>query len=685
MTLADFSDRLKHARTALDEGRLRDTETDARAVLNAEPNNSDALFLLGAVALRTGQAEMASQLLMQSVNANTRNFDAYLNLGLAFRVMQHKQDSLNAFQRAQSLKPSSDEANFCLGLAIIETGDLANAQKFLERAVKIAPNNAAARSALAGLLVRRGDTEGSLKHFRKGAVLRPDDADAQVNYAMALQSQADHDGAVPHFRRTLALKPDAGDAALGLAISLSALGQTEEAEALFRTFLAARPDFPLALFNLGQLLKGQRRLDEAVVQLRAAAAATKNDPRMVQGLAEALVMAGKADEAIALLKVPVDPKAELAAHIGIVQLRMGRFDEAGVTLERVLARNPAHVAAMVALSGIASCPLKPEIEQRMKTLADDKKTPTRDRVRLMRALARLLDSRGDYANAFVRASAAGDLRASEVLNDAAEHREAADRTIQMFTAKFLQEHAALGSDSPLPVFVTGMPRSGAALLDRVIGAHPKGFGAGELDDLSQIVHRLPALTQDTRPFPVWVGDADPAAVHRLAAELVARRQALAPKAERVSDKGAHHMLLGFMHLLFPRAAILHVHRDPMDACLSAMFNDVGANRSYAVGLRWIGNRWREYERMMAHWRGLVPMFEVNYEDLVQDFPGNAAKAVAYTGLPWDPSCLNMQTVPTAITSTTVWRLRQPVDATRVGWAKNYDKWLGPLKGALEGK
>ena len=661
-----------------------DAETDVRAVLNIEPNNWDGLAILGTLALRAGQPDMAAQLLMQSVNANDRNFDGFLNLGLAFRAMRHKQDALNAFQRAQHLKPSSDEANFCLGLAIVETGDLVNARKFLERAVKLAPNNVQARSALAGVLVRQGEHEDAIKHFRKGATLRPDDPDAQNNYGMALQGNGEHAAAVAQFRRAVTLMPEAGDATLGLAISLSALGQADEAETLYRSFLAARPDFAPAMYNYGQLLKGQRRLDESIAQLRAAALATKNDPRMVQSLAEALVMAGKADEAIATLKAPSDPSADLAAHIGVVQLRMGRFDEAAVTLERALARKPDHVAAIVALSGIAGRPLKPEIEQRMKTLADDKRLNTRDRARLLRALARVLDSRGEYASAFQRASAAGDLRAAEVLNDQSEHREAADRTIQLFTEKFLKEHAGLGIDTKLPVFVTGMPRSGAALLDRVIGAHPRGFSAGEHDDLSQIVHRLPALTQDQRPFPVWIRDADAATVQRLATELVSRRQAMAPKAERVSDKGAHHMLLGMIHLLFPRAAILHVHRDPLDACLSALFNDVSANRSYAVGLRWIGNRWREYERLMAHWRGIVPMFETSYEDLVRDFPGVTQKAIAHTGLAWDPACLNIQAVPTAIVSNSAWRLRQPVDASRVGWAKNYEKWLGPLKGALEG-
>ena len=57
---------------------------------------------------------------------------------------------------------------------------------------------------------------------------------------------------------------------------------------------------------------------------------------------------------------------------------------------------------------------------------------------------------------------------------------------------------------------------------------------------------------------------------------------LAPNARRTVDKMPHNFLqLGFIHLCFPNARIIHCTRNPLDNFISAFQNEMSAFHSYS--------------------------------------------------------------------------------------------------------
>jgi hypothetical protein len=85
---------------------------------------------------------------------------------------------------------------------------------------------------------------------------------------------------------------------------------------------------------------------------------------------------------------------------------------------------------------------------------------------------------------------------------------------------------------------------------------------------------------------------------------------------------------------------------------------------------------REHKRLMAHWRGLLPLpvHEVAYEDLAAAPDRVLRRLVDVIGLPWDEHCV----VATADGSPV--RLALGRDAP--GRWRHYEKYLGPLREAL---
>jgi len=99
----------------------------------------------------------------------------------------------------------------------------------------------------------------------------------------------------------------------------------------------------------------------------------------------------------------------------------------------------------------------------------------------------------------------------------------------------------------------------------------------------------------------------------------------------------------------------------------------------------IASRFHEYQRIMAHWRKVlpVPLLEVDYEETVADLESVARKLVAWCGLAWEPACLEFRRTKWPVRTASAVQVRQPVFRTSVGRWKHYEQDLVSLFARLE--
>ena len=112
--------------------------------------------------------------------------------------------------------------------------------------------------------------------------------------------------------------------------------------------------------------------------------------------------------------------------------------------------------------------------------------------------------------------------------------------------------------------------------------------------------------------------------------------------DRIVDKMPdNYLYLGLLAIVFPRATLIHVRRDPRDIALSCWMTNFRSIR-WANDPDHLAGRIREHA---AHHSPLASSFagakvhEVIYERLVDDFEEEARRLVAACGLDWEPSCL----------------------------------------------
>ncbi len=501
----------------------------------------------------------------------------------------------------------------------------------------------------------RGDVDTALIHFREAVRIAPDFVAARNNYGNALRLHGDMVAALEQFREAVRRDPASAEARNNLGIILHDLGEVLEALVHCQEAVRLSPGFHAARTNLGNVLHTLGRLDEAAACFREAI-------RLQPTLA--------------------------AAHAGLggVLEELGHLDEAQASLREALGHDPSHAGAWARLATRLGDKLSAADQIAIEDLLADPNLSAGERWPLLFGLAHTRDARREFELAAALLTQANALQKNDFQArgrgyDPASHQSFVDRLIATFTPAFFERVRDLGMETERPVFIVGMPRSGTSLAEQVLASHPRAFGAGELRLVREAFETLPEVTghRDRAPLDC-VPDLERESLRLLGQRHLDALDALDGDADRVVDKMPENTLyLGLIAAMFPRARLIHCRRDLRDVALSCWM-------THFAELRWacdpdhIASRISEYRRVMDHWRRVLPspIFELEYEAMVDDLEGVSRRLLAWCGIDWDPVCLDFDRARRPVRTTSVAQVRRPIYFTSVGRWRNYEQSLAPM-------
>jgi hypothetical protein len=301
------------------------------------------------------------------------------------------------------------------------------------------------------------------------------------------------------------------------------------------------------------------------------------------------------------------------------------------------------------------------------------------RANLEFALGRALDATGKFDAAF-QVYRQANRHSRESASPGSGHYDLAlqekltDQLISVFGKRTRSElQSPVGA--PQPVFICGMFRSGSTLLEQLLAGHPGITAGGELDFIPR------AVNVDLAPFPESFSSLGIERLERLAAEYRAMIAERFPGSTNIIDKRPDNFLyIGLIKALFPGAKIIHTVRAALDNCLSIYFLNLDQSMSYAMDLLDIGHYYRQYRRLMSHWKTLFPddLIDVSYDALVKDPKSQIEQVLKSLGLGWDERCARVPAAGRAIKTASVWQAREPIHVRSSGRADHYSKHLDEL-------
>ncbi|MGH8496475.1 MAG: sulfotransferase [Gammaproteobacteria bacterium] len=454
----------------------------------------------------------------------------------------------------------------------------------------------------------------------------------------------------------------------------------------FSTLVTQKPGVADTHYNLACALEMAGMFGEAIAHLDRALKLNPSNPHEVHTrLGSALLMTGRQDAAAerfeAALALNPDDVSALYG-MGMVRSACGDFEAAGELFRRALAADPDLVDACQQLAVIRRFEAEDDPDLKMmRGLLERPECSPLVREKLHFALGKVHDDLGDYHRAFGHYAEANRLKGARMPRfDREAHRALVDRIIDTFTPAFFARRAKLGSQSKVPLPIFGMPRSGTTLVEQILSSHSRIAGGGEHIHFE----RLSQSFGDR--WPQVVPDWDAERIDRAVGEYLHVLGRHADRAERITDKmPVNFMHVGLIHFLFPRATLVHCHRDAIDTCLSIYFLDFGIANYYANNLEDIAFYYNEYARLMKYWRAVLPdaIYEVDYAALVAGQERVTREMIAFCGLEWEDACLEFARNERSVATPSRWQVRQPIYARSLGRRDNYAPWIGKLTAALD--
>ncbi|MES2173362.1 MAG: sulfotransferase [Pseudomonadota bacterium] len=376
----------------------------------------------------------------------------------------------------------------------------------------------------------------------------------------------------------------------------------------------------------------------------------------------------------------------LAAACGFT----GRVDAARDHYEAILRTDPGDARVHYALAILSRQSVQANEVPRLEAALAKAQRPE-DRLRIRYALAKSHEDMGNAADAFAHLAAANAAHKQAIGYDFAVDAAIFDAIERLF-ADGAPKGWGAGLDEPAPIFVTGMPRTGTTLVDRILSSHRQVGSAGELQAMPLAVKQLSATRSRLVIDPETIaasGAADPLAMGQAYMARAAHHRT--DGKARFTDKlPANFLYIGHILHALPQAKIVCLRRHPMDTVWSNyknLFASQSAYYAYSYDLMDIARYYARFDRLMALWDRLFPgrVLQLSYETLVADQEGETRRLLNHCGLAWDAACLSFHENKAAVATPSAAQVRRPINADAVARWKRHEDALAPVRDWLTGQ
>jgi hypothetical protein len=282
----------------------------------------------------------------------------------------------------------------------------------------------------------------------------------------------------------------------------------------------------------------------------------------------------------------------------------------------------------------------------------------------------MYDDIGDIDNSFASLTRGNKLR-KKLLNYSIDQDKILFSRLKRIQPKLLKNSLAIKESptDPTPIFILGMPRSGTTLVEQIISAHSKVFGAGELENVIRFGFKLA-----TGPAQFST-----VAISEFREDYLSELSNLSNGKQFITDKMPQNFYyIPLICAAFPEAKIIHVERNPVATCWSnykQYFSSKGLG--YCCDLRDLVTFYGLYKELMKLWNSEYDdrIYNLNYEELTTDQENQTRKLITHLNLPWENACLSPHKNKRSVRTASQQQVRQEVyKGSSEAWRK-YEPYL----------
>ncbi len=643
--------------------------------------------------------EQAAQLLRNSLEGAGRKADADDNaddvvvealytLAVAERYSGNLPEALATLDELITMNPDFARAYQERGHSLLTDNQFTAARNSYEEAVQRNPALIASWKALVNLYEIAGMTEHCCA------------SQSEVEYLESLprelQSVSSHlhegrlqqaDRLCRHFLQT---RKTHIEGMRLLAETRDKLDMFGEAEFLLTTALELDPEHERCRSNLANLLLKMQKFELAHMQTEWLTAQFPGNFAYLSMHASAKAGIGEHGEAIKLYnQVISQTKDQHRLHLqrGHAEKAIGKFDAATASYKHAYEIAPDYGDAFWSLANTKTYQFTDQEIRHMREQERSADTSVEDRIHLCFALGKAFEDTQEHQKSFHYYEHGNALKQASVKHDPDNLAKRLGVQREVLTEAFFKKRTHTGSNVPDPIFIVGLPRAGSTLLEQILASHSHIDGTLELPNMIALANRLDRgkLQAEAVGYPRILEILDLDYFRRFGEQFIKDTQVHRQGAPFFIDKNPNNFAhIGLIKLILPNAKVIDARRHPLSCCFSGFKQLFGQGHEFSYGLKEIGNYYREYIELMAHWNEVLPGFVllVKHEDVVDDLKGQVKRMLDFCGLEFEPACLEYHRTERSIRTPSSEQVRRPIYRDALDAWKPYEPWLTPLKQAL---
>ncbi len=275
--------------------RFIEAEGVYRQILQSNPQQAEALYGLGVLALEKGKDRDAENFLKTALQYQPEFAQALFRLGNLHQAQGKLNEAVESYQQALALQPEAVAVYNCLGGTLQQQGKLEEALAYYNKALEIQPNSVELKANLGNILHRQNnlspeeqtyyanlnlqfglsrqkaeDFKTAEIYYQQAIALQPDLVKAHHKLGDVLQKQGKLNIAFKSYQQAIKIEPNHANGYDELGNILQQKGKYREAIGAYKKALQIQPDLVASYNNLGNLLKKINRFDAAIESFKEA-------------------------------------------------------------------------------------------------------------------------------------------------------------------------------------------------------------------------------------------------------------------------------------------------------------------------------------------------------------------------------------------------------------------------------
>lgn len=232
---------LDRAEALADAENFDEAIVELQAVLDQEPDNADALAVLGGIHLTQEKIDEAIAELNQALSIEVAHPLALSNLCGAL-ALQGADNALDICQQVLAANPEEANVYNALGIIYGRLGQYDEAVAAFKEAIQLEPEHNWAHNNLGSTYISMEQFDESIIELTEAVRITPDNAKAHYNLGLAYAKSEQYEQAIPAYQEALRYDSSVVTAYIELGIVYTRLDQPEDAIANFETYLELVPD-----------------------------------------------------------------------------------------------------------------------------------------------------------------------------------------------------------------------------------------------------------------------------------------------------------------------------------------------------------------------------------------------------------------------------------------------------------